>query len=484
MNLIEPIHKHAITRPDAVAIITPQRNFSWSELDSLIWSTALRLNENGLTAGDRVGITMAHPVIHLVTSLALARIGVAHIAIPLSESDFVRKRLVEKLELKIILSDSENVVSAMQNSLLLDKLGVTEVNQNQKQKIGATNGQLTWLILQSSGTTGEKKHAELNHEFAQIRLQRSRALLDPLKEDIFWSGTGLDFVVGKTLITCCLNSGVQVCMAYAFSDSDQKMNYLAESGVTIGFSIPSQISNLLSMKSRLPKFRNFHTAGTTVTADMRKKFRSKTGCFLKVVYSTNETGPLTHTSIDPKDMEHTSDVGQPIHGVEIQIVNSEKKPVSPGTTGELRIKAEGMINTYLSDVPASTRSFKNGWFYSGDLGYLTEEGLLFLQGRKDDMMIFDGINIYPAEIENVLSSHPAVIETAAFAIKHEKFQDVPVAAVTLKEPISEKGLIDYCRTQLGIKHPKRVFILKNFPRNSMGKILKRELSLVVMKMIS
>ena len=96
-------------------------------------------------------------------------------------------------------------------------------------------------------------------------------------------------------------------------------------------------------------------------------------------------------------------------------------------------------------------------------------------------MIFDGMNIYPAEIENVLSSHPAVDEVAAFSVKHERFQDVPVAAVTLKATVAEKDLVEFCKTPLGVKHPKRVFILKDFPRNQMGKILRRELLSMVSK---
>ena len=153
--------------------------------------------------------------------------------------------------------------------------------------------------------------------------------------------------------------------------------------------------------------------------------------------------------------------------------------MSPLETGEVRVKGPGVVNAYVNNTEATSRSFKNGWFYPGDLGYLTQEGALILQGRKDDMLIFDGINIYPAEIENVLSSHPAVGEVAAFSINHEQFQDVPVAAVTLKEIVSEEELIRFCREPLGIKSPKRIFVVKDFPRNQMGKILKRELPAMV-----
>jgi len=98
-----------------------------------------------------------------------------------------------------------------------------------------------------------------------------------------------------------------------------------------------------------------------------------------------------------------------------------------------------------------------------------------LQGRKDDMTIFDGMKIYPAEIENALLAHPAVHEVAAFSLRHPRFQDVPAAAVILTDAIEEAELISSGRERIGVCHPRRVFVVDEFPRNAMGKILKREL---------
>ena len=130
----------------------------------------------------------------------------------------------------------------------------------------------------------------------------------------------------------------------------------------------------------------------------------------------------------------------------------------------------------LSGRSGSHRQIIQGWMvYPGDLGYLTNDGALVLQGRRDDMMIFDGMNIFPAEIENALRSHHAVREAAAFAVNHWRFQDVPVAAVTLRGRVSEQELVEHCGRILGFRNPLRIWIIKDFPRNPMGKILKREL---------
>jgi acyl-CoA synthetase (AMP-forming)/AMP-acid ligase II len=212
-------------------------------------------------------------------------------------------------------------------------------------------------------------------------------------------------------------------------------------------------------------------------------FKSKINRNLYIVYGTNEGEALALASPSLQE-QIPNTVGIAARSIDIEIVDEHAKRKPALDTGEVRVRGPGVITTYLNNAEATAKSFKDGWFYPGDLGYLTEEGALVLQGRKDDMMIFDGINIYAAEIETVLSAHPAVNDVASFAIKHERYQDVPVAAVTLKELVSEKELIDFCRIPLGIKHPKRIFILKEFPRNQMGKVLKHELSLVVMKIIS
>lgn len=483
MNLIEPIHKHAITRPDDPAIITPQRNISWSELDSLIWSTARKLSEFGLTAGHRVGITMAHPVIHLVTALALARMGVAHIAIAASESDQVKNELSTKLELKVVVSDIQKIVTATSNALLLNKLTIVNINARQKESLSSTDGNLTWLILQSSGTTGMTKFAELSHDSANDRFVRFLPLFECNYDDIFWAASRPEFVVAKQRLTFSLLAGAAVCLPAVGAISADLINFLNHQNISLACGTPSHLHQLIAVGIPIPSLRVFEARSAFINEKSRRDFKSIICRNLHIVYGTNEGEALTHAT-PTLQQQVPNTVGVATASIDIEIVDEQDKLKPTLATGEVRVRGPGVVTKYLNNPEASAKSFKDGWFYPGDLGYLTEAGVLVLQGRKDDMMIFDGMNIYPAEIENVLSLHPAVNDIAAFAIKHEKFQDVPVAAVTLNEPVSENELIDFCKTPLGIKHPKRVFIIKEFPRNAMGKILKRELSSVVKKMIS
>jgi acyl-CoA synthetase (AMP-forming)/AMP-acid ligase II len=481
MNLIEPIHQHAKTLPNAPAIITPERNISWSELDNLIWSTALKLSEFGLEARDRVGISITHPLNHLVTALALTRMGVAHIAIPSSDSDQVRIELSKKLGLKTILSDLDKIVIKTPKAILLNKLEFNfNISALQKNRLMSIEGNITWLILQSSGTTGIPKFAELTHSSANNRFTRFLSLFKCDTNDIFFTASKPDFVVAKQRLIFSLVAGASVFVTSIRSISADLVSFLNQYKITLACGTPSHLSQLIAIGVPIPSLRAFEARSAFVNEKLRLDFKTKINSNLYIVYGTNEGEALALAS-PTLQQQVPNTVGLATTSIEIEIVNIRHTLQPAFETGDVRVRGPGLITEYLNNQEANARSFKDGWFYPGDLGYLTKEGALVLQGRKDDMMIFDGMNIYPAEIENVLASHPAVNEVAAFSLKHERFQDVPVAAVTLKELVPEKDLVDFCLMRLGIKHPRKIFILKEFPRNQIGKILKRELSSVAWK---
>ena len=159
----------------------------------------------------------------------------------------------------------------------------------------------------------------------------------------------------------------------------------------------------------------------------------------------------------------------------MNVVNEEGETLPPGHTGRIRAKGPGMLKGFIGEPAGTAEAFKGDWFYSGDLGELTADGQLIHHGRADDMMIFDGINIYPVEIENALLHHPAVAEVSAFSIRSVERGDIPVAAVEIKSKVSEDELRSHCRSWLGAHTPRRLMIVPKIPRNDVGKILKNEL---------
>jgi acyl-CoA synthetase (AMP-forming)/AMP-acid ligase II len=169
--------------------------------------------------------------------------------------------------------------------------------------------------------------------------------------------------------------------------------------------------------------------------------------------------------------------GRPIDGVELRIVDASGSVVPQGTVGEIALRTPGMVTAYFGNEAQTAARFRVGWFYPGDVGLIRSDGQLVVQGRKDEMIIMNGLNIFPKEIESVLESHPAIRIAAALALPSRTHGDIPVAAVELaaNSELSGPDIQRWAHGQLGPRSPKRIVIVDRLPRNSQGKITKKDL---------
>jgi len=140
--------------------------------------------------------------------------------------------------------------------------------------------------------------------------------------------------------------------------------------------------------------------------------------------------------------------------------------------------ASGMATGYVDNPSQTAQRFRDGWFYPGDVGTLRGDGQLIVQGRRDDMIVLNGLNIFPAEIERVLERHPSVAEAAALPLPSTVHGQIPVAAVVLRagESVTAAELRRFCHQHLGLRTPRRVLVLDQLPKNSQGKTMKRDLA--------
>ncbi len=244
------------------------------------------------------------------------------------------------------------------------------------------------------------------------------------------------------------------------------------------FGVPTHAQVLINLSKEgerlLPDLKAFHTGTTMIPEPLRQQIQEYLTPNLHIAYGTSENGILT---VAPPVLigKIPGVVGYMIPDATVEVIDDDDNPLPSGHVGKLRIKSAGMIDGYLDDPEETARAFGDGWFYPGDLGELTPDGALIHYGRADDMMIFNGMNIYPAEIENALLQHPAIHETAAFAIGHPVSGDLPVAAIVTKAPVSDDALRVHCQVWLGAKSPSHFMRVRELPRNALGKVLKRQL---------
>jgi acyl-coenzyme A synthetase/AMP-(fatty) acid ligase len=249
------------------------------------------------------------------------------------------------------------------------------------------------------------------------------------------------------------------------------------SGVHIGtYKLASLLRTRTSHGRKLPPFTGVLTGGSRVPGALRKAVAARLTENLWVSYATTELGLISIASPDEHEA-FPEGLGFPVPGVTVDIVDALGSPLTEGEIGEARIRNAAMPHAYVGDAVASS-AFRDAWFYTRDLLSRTKDGPLIFHGRADDVMILNGINIFPSAIEDTLEIHPDVQEAVAYPIKSRIHGEIPVAAVVLKEGARRDiaHLIDHCRQILGIRAPRQILVVDRIPRNSAGKPLRRELA--------
>ena len=483
-HIWNPIAAHVAERPDEVALKVTSGSLSWAQLAQLVMATERQFHDAGVRAGQRVGITLRDQLLHLLSCLALARIGAAQVAIPASTSETLVAQTIKQLGLAHIVVGPSIPVPCATNCIVLKAVQATAGDEKNCPAIDG-DGRGIFLLLQSSGTTGDPKFAELSHAMSLTRFERYMRYFETTSNDTFWPASRLDFVVAKQRTLHALQAGAAVCLTPTAQIDAQTVATLNAQNVTLACSTPAHLDKLASLETpapNLPKLRAFEVRSATVSGTLKEKFTRACTPHLYVAYATNEAEVVSLATPQLlSQVENT--VGVVTQDMAVEVVDVLHRPVPNGEIGLIRIRGAGVIEQYLDNPAATAASFRDGWFYPGDVGHFEGDALVFL-GRDDDLMIYDGMNIYPVEIENVLAAHPAVAEVAAFPLKSERYQDVPAAAVVLSRPCDWSELRAYCAEHLGSKQPRTFQAFKSFPRNPMGKVLKRVLRDQVSKAVA
>jgi long-chain acyl-CoA synthetase len=209
-----------------------------------------------------------------------------------------------------------------------------------------------------------------------------------------------------------------------------------------------------------------------------RAFEEAFDCKILEGYGLSETSPVA--SFNHPDRERKAgSIGQPIEGVEMKCVDDDGNEVDQGEVGEIVIKGHNIMKGYWNRDDATKESIKDGWFHSGDMGKVDEDGYFFIVDRKKELIIRGGYNVYPREVEEVLYEHPAVQEAAVIGVEDEKMGEEVGAAVMLKkgEEVSEDELKEFVKEQVAnYKYPRKIWFTDELPKGPTGKILKREIA--------
>ena len=477
-NVADVISKHAAARPWAVAIIENEAVLHYRTFERLVWAAAWHFRRSGIAPGDVVGLAMPDSAVHLVAIYGLARIGAPSIALPKSDPAPLRETLARRFGVKWVVAPLDGAGLPGVPTVVLTPARLGEAPAAISTELRAAGGDAPWNVRRTSGTTGEPKGIARTHN-AALGIWQAHAADYLAPGDRALCVVDLSTATGLMAAERSFYRGGTLVIAPKIKSAPDLLNTIDIHAITHLYLTPNFLNAVLPVlpadQCRCPGLLELLVVGMAMPEMLRSEIRRRMTPNLIVQYGANEIGALTVADRGMQEM-FPETVGKVRPGVEVQIVDDDDLPVEPGQAGIIRARAPWMASGYINPENAARPNFRDGWLYPGDTGVLNGDGMLFLKGRVDDMMNFDGIKIFPADIEEALLAHPAVVDAVAFPVASSAHQHLPAASVILRETASPDALLAHCRRLLGVRSPVLISIETGFPRNATGKVLRHQLA--------
>jgi long-chain acyl-CoA synthetase len=476
-NVTDAIFATAARQPHAVAVIDGESVISYRMLCAAVRAAALRLQTAGWRAGDRAGIAVAgRQALHLLISLALARSGVAQISLPADESAAALVANCSRAGIDRVIGD---VALPAPVAVLHADAGWLEAAAH--DDVRAAGGDFLWAIAETSGTTARPKLTGISHAVEAAHARSQSGVFAHVPGERFMNLTPMRFLTALKRAFCCLADGGTLVLRPPGLPLAQTLDWIDRHDVAYLSCVPVHLQQMLDewpagRGLRLPLLRVLRTSSAALPAAVLQAVHVRISPNVYVNYGATEAGPLV-AATPALLARFPQSVGLPLPGVELQVVDASDRPCVPGATGQVRVRGEGVQSAYLRAEPAeAARVFRDGWCYPGDLARVNAEGVVFLEGRADEVMNLNGVMINPAEIEAVLAGFPGVGAVAAFALPVADGRELPAAAVVFRGTLSMALLQQYCAQHLGTRAPRVIYQVDAIPRNAAGKVLRRQLA--------
>ncbi|WP_392972309.1 long-chain fatty acid--CoA ligase [Streptomyces sp. LN245] len=490
-NLVTLLAATVAAHGENVAVRHDDDTLTYAELDDASARVAALLRDRGLLPGDRVALTMPNVPLFPVLYYGILRVG--GVVVPMNP-------LLKAREIAFTLRDCGARV-ALVSPLFADEVTKAAAETGTDCLVTGSADFDTLLrgheplrdtpdradddpalILYTSGTTGTPKGAELSHRnLASNTLTTAETLLQVGPDDVLFGGLPLFHAFGQT---CALNvavaTGATLTLLPRF-DPRGALEVIARDKVTVFLGVPTMYAALLH--AELPDgfdaglVRLAVSGGAALPVEVLHGFERRFGAAVLEGYGLSETSPVAAFN-HPDRPRKAGSIGMPIRGVEMRLAAEGGGVAAPGEVGEIAIRGENVMTGYWNRPEATAEAVRDGWFHSGDLARVDEDGFYFIVDRKKDMIIRGGYNVYPREIEEVLYEHPAVAEAAVVGMPHPLHGEEIAAVVTLRpgaQATAEEIRAHAKERVAAYKYPRVVTIAAELPKGPTGKILKREI---------
>jgi long-chain acyl-CoA synthetase len=489
-NLASILDGSAAAQPDGVAIRLDDLTISYRQLSDAARRVASLLASAGVSRGDRVGLMM--PNIPAFPVAFYGALTAGAVVVPMNP-------LLKGREVAYYLSDSgarllfawrefageaaKGAADVGAEVIQVDDVELSSALAGHSPAAGSADADDTddAVILYTSGTTGQPKGAQLTHgSLARNARLTAETLLQNHRDDVMMGCLPLFHVFG---LTCGLNAtvvaGGTLTLLPRF-DAGKALDIIARDRVTIFEGVPTMYAGMLhhpaADSADTTSLRVCVSGGAAMPVEILRGFEEKFGCMILEGYGLSETSPVASFN-HPHRPRKAGSIGTPVEGVEMRLVSDAGDAVPEGEVGEIAIRGHNLMKGYWGKPEATAEAIPDGWFRTGDLARVDEDGYYYIVDRKKEMIIRGGYNVYPREVEEALHEHPAVAEVAVVGMPHADLGEEVGAAVALKPgaDATPAELQQFVRERVAAyKYPRRVWLVASLPKGPTGKILRRE----------
>jgi long-chain acyl-CoA synthetase len=483
-NLIEAAYRE----PDDVALRLDEIEIPYSGLDAASARLAGLLVARGLRPGDRVGIMLPNVPYFAIAYYGVLRMG--GIVVPMNV-------LLKERETTFYLSDPQARAVIVWHEFApaaragADAAGAACITVSPgafEELIGAAEPMNepaqradddTAVILYTSGTTGTPKGAELTHANLRRNIVTVVEMLQLTPSDVILGALPLFHAFGQTVgLNAAIASGGCLTLIPRF-DPTKALTIVERDHVTVFQGVPTMFAAMLHNDKRpdTGSLRLCVSGGAAMPVEVMRGFEGAFNCMVLEGYGLSETSPVASFN-HPNQERKAGSIGTPVAGVEMKLIETTQDGV-----GEIAIRGHNVMKGYWNRPDATSAAIDaDGWFHTGDLARIDDDGYFFIVDRFKDMIIRGGYNVYPREIEEVLYEHPAVREVAVVAVPDDMLGEEVGAAIALV-PGAEAdaaAIRDFVKHRVaGYKYPRRIWFVDELPKGPTGKILKREITIPV-----
>jgi long-chain acyl-CoA synthetase len=494
LNLGAILEASAKARPEHCALRLNQFALSYAQLDRAARGVAYGLRQRGIGPGDHVALMIPNvpefsiayfgilyagctviPLNVLLTAPEVAyhlqdsetRLLIAHRLFAEPASKGAREAGVPLVWSSGDAPDEENLVAMAQGAPL--------------EVMHQTQATDTAVILYTSGTTGKAKGAELTHSNLLLNCAVVVPKLLPLTNDhVALAALPLFHSFGQTCIqNASIAAGGTFTLLPRFSP-EEALALIERDRVTLFAGVPTMyfaILHHIGSARDLSSLRYCMSGGAAMPVEVMRAFEEKYRIEILEGFGLSETSPVASFNMLDRPRKPGS-IGYPVWGVEMAILDDVDQPLPDGERGEICVRGHNVMKGYWKRPEATKDAVRNGWFHTGDIGIRDHTGSYTIVDRKKDMIIRGGFNVYPREVEEVLYTHPAVLEAAVVGVIHESHGEEVKAVLALRagQELTANEVIAFCKERLAAyKYPRLIEFRDALPKGPTGKILKREL---------